>query len=103
VIPNCGGSLDEHRFGRPDEVHRWRLHHARRARELSVQRVSDTVFTVVHTPEGAPPITLGTALEHPEWEPGLYTAAEVIETVNGILATEAQLVDETVERFAGGL
>jgi hypothetical protein len=81
LVPSCGAELAEHMYAAPLAVHRHRLDHARSTRTVHQQHDPDVnVWFMVRRPVDPPTVTdLVTAAQHPEWGPGLYTAAEVLD------------------------
>jgi hypothetical protein len=80
LVPSCGADLIEHMYADPLAVHRHRLANARSTRTVHQQHDPDVnVWFMVRRPVNPPTVVdLVTAAQHPEWRPGLYTAAEVL-------------------------
>jgi len=76
--------------GRPDLYHAWRLRHAERSENIRLERAGPFIFTLSHITQGPHPKLSGM---EPSWGPGLYTAAEVMEITERILAEQAAVID----------
>jgi hypothetical protein len=70
---------------KPDEYHFWRLRHAKRAQNVALEAVGEVVFVASEVIEGPYPIV---AQMDPSWEPGVYSAAEVVAIAKEIAARQ---------------
>lgn len=73
----------DYRFARPDLVHRWTLAQSRGVRLISVEEEridGHLVRRLFNAPKTPQPVPLWVIGEHAdEWQPGLYTAVQVVE------------------------
>jgi hypothetical protein len=86
VIPSAvGATALEYRFANVLAAHCWYLDHARRGIHLAAVDLHQTPPRLYRTPIEPEPLTLPTIAEHVEdWQPGIYSAAEVVTAATNV-------------------
>lgn len=86
IVPSAQGADPHHyRYGAPDLVHEWLLYNSRGRRLRYDPIVENGVALEEWVPIDPPQITIPTVhVYRDEWQPGLYTADEVVANVRAI-------------------
>jgi hypothetical protein len=98
MAPNSVTEFDEtwrYTVGRPELYHHWRRDHAELAQNIAIVHVGSTTYVAIAVTKGPHPTI---ADIDPSWEPGLYSAAEVLKLTDAILdQQQAAQIDTEIE------
>lgn len=86
--------------GRPDLYHHWRRAHAEESDNIAILNVGQTIFAAIVVKKGPHPTVRDI---DPSWEPGLYSAAEVMKITDAILNQQQEAQVETEVQVTEGL